>query len=267
MKIVLLLALLNTLQGTWLGTIRMGNSVMPVRFQVIEKGSDLSATLSLPFEGISDAPVTIVPSQSSGFQFELKQGDTSFLFAGDAQKNVVKGSVSVGPEKGSFELVRSASVDVRKYFGTYEFESGKFLHIRTWDELGENQLTFLDEKGRVGPLYATSETDFFTGPGVWIPLPIVSRVVFAKDGQGEITGLIWSEGADSRKATKRSVSHSEEEIAFKSGQIKLFGSLVLPSGKGPFPAVVLVHGSGAATRDFFGPVPYLFARRGIAVLS
>jgi uncharacterized protein len=267
MKIVLLLALLNTLQGTWLGTIRLGNAVMPVRFEVVKKGPALSATLTLPFEGISDAPVTIVSSQNSGFEFEFKQGDKSFLFAGDIQKNVLQGNVSLGAEKGSFELVRSVSVDVQKYFGTYGFDSGKFLHVRTWDELGENQLTYLDEKGRVGPLYATSETDFFTGPGVWIPLPVVARIAFEKDAKGEITGLIWSEGEDSQKATKRSVSHREEEVAFKSGQIKLSGSLVLPPGKGPFPAVVLVHGSGPATRDFFGPVSYLFARRGIAVLS
>ena len=263
MKIVLLLALLNTLQGTWLGTIRLGNAVMPVRFEV----AGASATLSLPFEGISDAPVTIVPSQNSSLQFEMKQGEKSFLFTGDIQKNVLQGKVTLGAETGSFELVQSAAVDVRKYFGTYEFESGKFLHIRTWDELGENQLTFLEENGRVGPLYATSETDFFTGPGVWIPLPMAARVVFEKDGKGEITGLVWTEGEDSQKAAKRTVSHREEEVVFTSGQTKLSGSLVLPSGKGPFPAIVLVHGSGPVTRDFFGPVPYLFARRGIAVLS
>ncbi len=266
MKIILLLALLNTLPGTWLGTIQMGKTTMPLRLTVAQKGEGISSTLSLPFERISDAPVTIVSSQSSGIQFELKQGDKSFVFKGDVQKNILKGTVSSGDEKGSFEMVRSASVDVRKYFGTYEFESGQFLHIRTWDELGDNQLTYLDEKGRVGPLYAMSDTEFFTGPGVWIPLPMVAQVGFEKSANGEITGLIWSEGNDSNKALKRKALHREEEVTFTSGRIKLSGSLVLPSGIGPFPATVFVHGSGPATRDFFGPVPYLFARRGIAVL-
>jgi uncharacterized protein len=51
------------------------------------------------------------------------------------------------------------------------------------------------------------------------------------------------------------------------------GTLVFPAGKGPFPALVIVHGSGAADRDLtFGPnKPYRdiamgLAARGIAVL-
>lgn len=49
----------------------------------------------------------------------------------------------------------------------------------------------------------------------------------------------------------------EQEVTFLSGSISLAGTLVLPAGPGPHPAIVLVHGSGDGPRE-----PLLhFARR------
>jgi len=39
------------------------------------------------------------------------------------------------------------------------------------------------------------------------------------------------------------------DVTFKSGGLLLTGTLYLPKGDGPFPAVVFVHGSGPETRD------------------
>ncbi len=41
---------------------------------------------------------------------------------------------------------------------------------------------------------------------------------------------------------------SEEEVAFANGDVRLAGSLLLPSEPGPHPAVVFAHGSGAEGR-------------------
>ena len=61
-----------------------------------------------------------------------------------------------------------------------------------------------------------------------------------------------------------------EEISFRSGRFRIVGDLRLPEGEGPFPAVILVHGSGGATRQ--GAVPFqplieIFLRNGFAVFS
>ncbi len=68
-------------------------------------------------------------------------------------------------------------------------------------------------------------------------------------------------------------SFSEEEVTVGSGWWALPGTLALPVGEGPFPALVLVHGSGPNDRDeTLGPnkpfrdLAWGLASRGIAVL-
>ena len=65
----------------------------------------------------------------------------------------------------------------------------------------------------------------------------------------------------------------EEEVTFRNGDISLAGTLTLPPSGAPFPAVVMITGSGAQNRDeeLFGFKPFRiiadhFTRRGIAVL-
>jgi len=58
---------------------------------------------------------------------------------------------------------------------------------------------------------------------------------------------------------------SEETVHFASGDITLAGTLVLPEGSQPHPAVVLVHGSGPQKRDLF--TARWFAAEGIAALA
>ena len=69
--------------------------------------------------------------------------------------------------------------------------------------------------------------------------------------------------------------YAEEEVAFESaaGHARLAGSLTRPKGTGPFPAVVMIAGSGPNTRDepimghrLFLVIADYLTRRGIAVL-
>lgn len=58
----------------------------------------------------------------------------------------------------------------------------------------------------------------------------------------------------------------EEEVRFENGPVRLAGTLVLPRGRGPFPAVVFIHGSGADGRDNYRGQAQWFARQGFAAL-
>ena len=57
----------------------------------------------------------------------------------------------------------------------------------------------------------------------------------------------------------------DESVQFKSDGATLAGTLFLPAGTPPFPAVVLFHGSGPQTRDTF--TGHWFAEQGIAALA
>jgi dienelactone hydrolase len=74
---------------------------------------------------------------------------------------------------------------------------------------------------------------------------------------------------------KRPFPYEEREVVFVNTQagVTLSGTLTLPEGKGPFPAVILVAGSGPNNRDchYYDRHPFLviadaLARRGIAAL-
>jgi pimeloyl-ACP methyl ester carboxylesterase len=59
-----------------------------------------------------------------------------------------------------------------------------------------------------------------------------------------------------------------EELTFFNRDVKLAGTLIKPAGEGPFPGVVIVHGSGAQGRgDWeYRSHGYSLAKRGVAVL-
>ena len=61
--------------------------------------------------------------------------------------------------------------------------------------------------------------------------------------------------------------YREEEVRFGNGNVRLAGTLLLPPGPGPHPAVVFVEGAGKTTRHGFGRIfADHFARQGIAAL-
>ena len=103
-------------------------------------------------------------------------------------------------------------------------------------------------------------------------------VQFAFDPQGKISGLALRPAAPpatayTLPAYATPASYTEEEVTIGSGEWALPGTLDMPNGQGPFPLVVLVHGSGPGDRDEsvgaekpFRDLGAGLASRGVAVL-
>ncbi len=96
---------------------------------------------------------------------------------------------------------------------------------------------------------------------------------------GSIQGDFSQAGAKGTFALKsvtlvpETVPYKQEEVIVYNGDIKLAGTLTLPVDPGPFPAVVMITGSGPQNRDedLFGFKPFKIiadycTRHGIAVL-
>ncbi len=105
--------------------------------------------------------------------------------------------------------------------------------------------------------------------------PLDVKVVF--NNAKQIAGLFFVPSQPSFKYKPpiyvRPNSYQEKEVIVGSGEWRLPGTLTLPIGEGPFPGVVLVHGSGPNDRDeSIGPnkpfrdLAWGLASQGIAVL-
>jgi pimeloyl-ACP methyl ester carboxylesterase len=126
-----------------------------------------------------------------------------------------------------------------------------------------------------------------TGPAVRFELPAgPALAVFngrregdAIEGdftQGQASGrfrLTRVPGAAAAIAPSPPPPYREEEVTFANGSVTVAGTLTIPPGRGPFPAVVMITGSGAQNRDeeLFGFRPFRvladhLARHGIAAL-
>jgi hypothetical protein len=101
------------------------------------------------------------------------------------------------------------------------------------------------------------------------------KVVY--DAQAKVSGL-WFQPTQEAIAPKPPpyadrMSFRERPVTVGSGRLALSGTLAVPLGEGPFPAVVLVHGSGPHDRDEtlgankpFRDLAWGLASKGVAVL-
>jgi uncharacterized protein len=154
-----------------------------------------------------------------------------------------------------------------RYCGNYRVTQDHILGIdRFVTDSGESSLLFSDYlSGVVRRLFAISETEFSMGPGFDVQVPVELKVRFMKNGQGIVTGIILQPTTGAESLAER-VPLKEEQVTFHDGAVQLAGTLIMPTTRGPHPAIILLHGSGPLTRYSFGPYPHFFTSFGFAVL-
>ncbi|HKR62188.1 MAG TPA: alpha/beta fold hydrolase [Thermoanaerobaculia bacterium] len=154
------------------------------------------------------------------------------------------------------------------YLGTYRFASGRLLVIgRT-----ERRL-YAYEPGteRVRALDRVDDRTWIAGPSLLAFKPEEFRVRFLRNNAGAISALRYEEPGRAAMQAAKSRAYTEEQVTFRNGDVTLAGTLFLPASKGPHPAIVVGHGSGAQDRNGFLSTIRFFAdhlaRHGIAVLT
>ena len=158
--------------------------------------------------------------------------------------------------------------DLAPFLGEYRLESGgwvTFTRMGVIDELAKP--LFVDwESGRYGQVMAAGTDRFVSPPAATPDSPWQSELQFRRDAAGRVTGLAICEKGEKTRMAQRAEPWTDREVVFPSAEISLAATLRLPPGKGPLPAVVLVHGSGPGTRSQLVVLASFFARLGLAVL-
>lgn len=254
--------------GDWIGAIQIAGTSIPFKTNFFQENAVPEGTITISTKGLRDKPLVVKTADPMHLEFLLETDAGNYDFKGELQDGRISGKVRSGEEAGTFEMIRVAGIEpstYSQYFGIYQIEPDRYIYIRTWDELGKNQLTYFDNAGNAGALYPISASSFFSGPGLLNPVPVNLQLKFVQDPGG--MRLVWMENGVPEKSGKKLAIHKEADVHFQNGEVTLAGTLFVPLSEGPHPAIVLVHGSGAVTRDYYGPIAYHFVRNGIAVLA
>lgn len=169
---------------------------------------------------------------------------------------------------GAYPLVPADPAQLDALVGTYEWGPGHLVQLSHNDYAGGGgHLALVDLRTReLKALRPTAQGTYVTGPLPGVEYPVVEVFRFQRDGTGAVTALTFGRPGRPPRTARRLSPHTQETVTFRNGSVTLQGKLLRPKGPGPFPAVVLAHGSGPATRNM-GFYDAFFVHRGFAVLA
>ncbi len=255
----------GALEGRWIGGFENRN-ITVVLDATFSRAAALTGTIDLPQRAEAGIPLEHVVQRGRALSFEVPGLDGNLLFEGRFETPTrVTGSVRQGLGYTRFALLKIAPVtaaDMEGVYGTYEWAPGKVLLVAP----GQVHPIYVDyESGRTGTLFALGRDEFVAGPSVSTGFPIVVRLRTVRDADDRVQRVSLNRRGHTVQAVRREF-YSEVPVRYASGQASISGSLLLPAAAGPHPAIVMIHGSGAVTRDSLRPFADHFARNGVAVL-
>jgi pimeloyl-ACP methyl ester carboxylesterase len=291
--------------GDWEGTLTLTPQVkLRITFKVAEAGDGkLSGTWSSPDEGLEGVPFGSIGLDGDDFTFTMKHGVT-YKGKRDASGREIAGEwthrgrkypvtfrlydpakVPAAPPiprelEGLWEgkLKVNANMELRLVLKVEKDKGGKLKASLASPDQGANNLPIsaIDLKGGVltfeskllGAKYTGKKSKEGTGfDGQFIQGGVKMPLLLKKTDKVSVL---------SRPQMPRPpFPYRSEDVKYenKAGGVTLAGTLTLPPGPGPFPAAILITGSGAQDRDetILGHKPFLvladaLSRRGIAVL-
>jgi dienelactone hydrolase len=207
-------------------------------------------------------------------------------FSGEFEGSQLSGQVEGNDQKDSFTLLplfSASKVSLNDFPGTYQFESGESLLINPAPEYSSSGLYFFGQglmathfgTGAIRALYPLEQDKFLVGSARAIGYPFSEQITFTRGPNGAVNGLTWqtrdpNTGQLGEAAEARRLALKSELVQFTSEDgTQLAGLLTLPAGPGPYPAIMMIHGSEAGTKDDFGDqqMSAFMASQGIAILT
>lgn len=251
------------LNQDWVGELRIGDAKRLVQLKLTGDRESMAGTIAFPASGRSNIPLSDVSVDHVHVKFAWTEDSGQVRFDGNHFAGLLDGTVRTGTEQGTLELAPTTTLPAdtqQQLVGSYEFQPGHIVSIIT-HPMGNFYVDF--STGRIGVLFPSTTDKFFAGTGFQVPVPIAINCQFSTDPVTHRTSLLWQDKA--RQQIGHKLELRREEVTFKSGDVVLSGTLVLPLGQGPHPAIVRIHGSGPQTRR--NPIDGWWAYHGVAYLA
>lgn len=151
----------------------------------------------------------------------------------------------------------------RGLLGAYRLESGETVSV---SRSAEGTLRYrIFETGDSGRLYPETDDTYISGDGFSSREPVKLTVHF-QTGEDETAQALQWQAQDSDPLSGARVGR-ERRFQFDSDGVQLSARLQLPDGAPPYPAVVLVHGSGNSPGTEWLYNSDFFVANGIAALT
>ena len=268
--------------GTWSGPLEFPGGTLELVFHLVPDGDGYTATADSPVQNAFGIPAS---ASLDGDQITITIDAVGATFVGTREGDALVGTFTQGFNEMPARLVRQP--------GEAEPDDGLAELIGDWEGVLMGALPVvvrLTPGESADVLNATLDSpsqDSFGNPSTGARLEDGTLVIefpglggrFEGEVQGDTISGTWSQGQDlplvltrstgettgsnaapvSRPQTDDVPSRREEDLSVDSAPgIRLAGTLTLPEGAGPFPAVVLVSGSGPQDRDatIFGHKPF-----------
>lgn len=254
------------LDGEWMGGFENGREWVFVTVSLGGEDTAPAGRIDLPLRGERRILLRNVTLDRGIMRFEVPGAYGSLQFDGRLDGDRVRGTVRQGLASGRFELLRSRYITADAFApfqGTYEIEPGVPLLVY----MGPQGAAFVDHRDqRMGTLYATDDSTFVSGRTLVGGYPVDVTLRFERAGDAAAHAVVIErKGQPTMRAVRRAY-YRDAPVRLRHGDVDLAGTLLVPAGRGPFPAVVLIQGSGVAAREALTPFADGFARRGVAVL-
>lgn len=294
--------------GHWEGSITLPGTELGIRVDLAQENDTWEGTIDIPVQGLRGFALSEVRIKDNIVSFKMPNipGDPEFSGTLEPERNKILGSFTQAAQTFPFKIVRAKAAPRKGATPTKGISGNGFAGF--WQgSLQQNlfELRILFKLNQTGD-ELSGTMDSLDQNALNIPITKASAngqelTLEVKSVGGSYTGTLsedgseidgeWSQGKALLPLTIKRLEQApdisrpqdpvkpypyfEENITFENrpAEVKLAGTLTYPKSAGPFPAVVLITGSGPQDRDeaIMGHRPFLvladhLTRKGIAVL-
>jgi pimeloyl-ACP methyl ester carboxylesterase len=263
------------LAGVWVGGTNATGHWLFAEARFTRVTADLAGSLAVAGAQAAGLPIEQIVLQGSGVRFRVRTPLGVMSFDGHVNDDVIEGDLAGAAPGASLHLVRvpvppAAQADAA--VGTYDLGGNRRL-LLTYRAFGMLTGVVFERRGndefvqRAFYAIPAGPDRYVTSGSLVEKIRRNETLTLERGTDGAVRAIAWSgPGAPSGPA-RRTDGPSQISVHFKGPAGPIVGTVFLPAGPGPHPAVVVVSGSGPTSRDANVLRAREFVRLGVAALT